>query len=102
MDLLRPFLTGINPQIAGLYNTKAYMASLLTGAVGKPLDLLYSRLGGVTGNFFPGTHLCTCTGAAASAIHTARACQHGRDHRHATNGLYSSQLLRQLHVFQWW
>lgn len=52
MDALRPLLSGNLLARVGLDQTRMYLASLLLGAAGKPLDVLYSRLGGFNGGFF--------------------------------------------------
>ncbi len=52
MDALRPLLAASPRALIarmGLDQHALYVASLLMAATGRPLDVLYSRLGGITG-----------------------------------------------------
>ena len=43
----------IKPLLAGKLLASSAAADVLQSALGRPLDLLYSRLGGFNGRFFP-------------------------------------------------
>lgn len=50
MDIIKPF---INSKLLNSSAARDILSSVLLSSVGRPLDLLYSRLGGINGRFFP-------------------------------------------------